>query len=295
MLNSLKMKIVFLFFIIIFILYFSFFIVQEKDVAIVTQFGRVVKTIKDPGLYFKYPFFIQKVNYFDKRMRLFTNVPIQLLLGDKNPLIIVSYFVWQIDNPVQYFQSITTEDDSLQKLSEMITSLLGSELGDYKIENIINVDKDLIKIQDIEDAVIVASNRKIQNEYGVKIIDFGIRRINYPSIVETSVYNRMQSERQKEANRYRAEGRKEAALIRAETDRTVSEMLAESNKKSEIIMGEGDRTAMENYAEAYGKNQDFFEYLKSLELYKEILGNKSTVIFSTESDLFKYFHGNQNE
>lgn len=292
MLNSIKMKIVIAFLIIITIFYFSFFIVQEKEVAIVTQFGRVVRTIEKPGLYFKYPFFINRVNYFDKRMRLFRNNPIQLLLGDKNPLIIVSYFIWEIENPVLYFQSITTEDDSMIKLSEMLVSLLGSELGDYRIENIINTNKDMIKISDIENAVIENSNRQIKNEYGIKIVDFGIRRINYPSIVETSVYNRMQSERQKEANRYRAEGRREAAIIRAQTDREVSQMISESNKKAETIRGEGDRISMENYAASYGQNREFFEYIKSLELYKEILSNKSTIIFSTESDLFKYFDGN---
>jgi membrane protease subunit HflC len=116
----------------------------------------------------------------------------------------------------------------------------------------------------------------------------GIQRITYPAVVADAVYNRMRAEREKEAKKYRAEGTEAAAKIEAETDRKVTEILAEAYKKSELIKGEGDREAMAIYSDAYGKHREFFEFLESLKTYEKVLKTKSTLVLSTESDLFKH-------
>ncbi|MBN2534543.1 MAG: protease modulator HflC [Spirochaetales bacterium] len=276
------------------ILCFSVFTVKEYEFVIITQFGKPVRILDDAGLYFKLPAFLNTINRFDKRINLFQTQPIQLLLGDKNPIIPVCYVCWKISDPLIFFKSLTFADTAIQKLGDIVNSQLGSELGEYTIENIINVHPEKVKLKEIEEKILKESNKKITGRYGIEIIQVGIRRLEYPSIVAESVYNRMRAEREKEAKRYRAEGKEEASRIEAETDREVAEILAEAYKQSEIIKGEGDRKALKTYAEAYSHDPDFFEFLKSLDTCSEVLKNKSTLILSTDSELLKYLNYTEN-
>lgn len=275
--------------------YLCTFTVTEREYVIVTQFGKPVKIIKEAGLYFKLPGFIQTVNRLDKRIDVFNTQPIQLLLGDKNPIILNCYICWCVKNPLLFFQSIIMEDIARQKLSDMINSEMGSTLCDYKMENIINTDSKQVKLQEIEEKISNISNAKAKEKYGIEIVSVGIRRINYPSIVAKSVYGRMRAEREKEAKRYRAEGEENAAKIRSKTHKEVAKIKAEAYRKSEIIKGKGDKEAIRIYAEAYGKDPALFEYLKSLEALKDILQQEVTLILSTESEMFRYLNNMEGE
>jgi len=268
--------------------YYSLFTVNEKEFVVITQFGKPVKTLDKAGLYCKRPGVLETVNRIEKRANVFKTQPIQLLLGDKNPLIITCYVCWKIADPLTFLQSLTTSDIVDQKIGDMVNSLLGSTLGDYTIENIINVKPELVKLEEIEARILSESKQKAIEKYGIKIIDVGIRRLAYPRIVAQSVYNRMKAERDKEAKKYLAEGKEEAAKIEAQTDKEVAQIIAEANKESEILKGQGDKESMGIYAEAYGRDPEFFEFTKSLEACREVLKNKSTLILSTESEIFKY-------
>lgn len=267
---------------------YSLFTVNEKEFVIVTRFGKPMRTLDRAGLYFKRPGFLETANRMEKRAKVFKTQPIQLLLGDKNPLILTCYVCWKISDPLMFLQSITSSEIVEQKIGDMVNSLLGSTLGDYTIENIINVKPGLVKLEEIEARILSESEQKAIEKYGIKIIDVGIRRLAYPQIVTQSVYNRMRAERDKEAKKYLAEGKEEAAKIEAQTDREVSQIIAEANKESEILKGGGDKEAMATYAEAYSQDPEFFEFTKSLEACREILQKKSTLILSTESEIFKY-------
>lgn len=276
------------------ILFFSVFTVKEYESVIITQFGKPVHIINDAGLYFKLPAFLNTINRFDKRINLFKTQPIQLLLGDKNPIIPVCYVCWKISDPLIFFKSLTFTETAILKLGDIVNSQLGNELGEYTIENIINVNPEKVKLKEIEERILNESNKKVISQYGIEIIQVGIRRLEYPSIVAESVYNRMRAEREKEAKRYRAEGKEEASRIEAETDREVAEILAEAYKQSEITKGEGDKKALQIYAEAYSRDTDFFKFLKSLDACSEILKNKSTLILSTDSEILKYLNYSEN-
>jgi membrane protease subunit HflC len=267
---------------------YSLFTVNEKEFVIVTRFGKPMRTLDRAGLYFKRPGFLETANRMEKRAKVFKTQPIQLLLGDKNPLILTCYVCWKISDPLMFLQSITSSEIVEQKIGDMVNSLLGSTLGDYTIENIINVKPGLVKLEEIEARILSESEQKAIEKYGIKIIDVGIRRLAYPQIVTQSVYNRMRAERDKEAKKYLAEGKEEAAKIEAQTDREVSQIIAKANKESEILKGGGDKEAMATYAEAYSQDPEFFEFTKSLEACREILQKKSTLILSTESEIFKY-------
>jgi len=271
-----------------FFIWLTAFTIGESEFAIVTQFGRSVKIITEPGLYWKLPAFLQKVNRLNRRIQVFKTQPIQLLLGDKNPIIFNCYICWKLFDPLLFFQSVNKVDIAQQKLGDMINSQLGSVLGDYSLDNVINTSPELVKLEDMEKRLLANTNRMAKEKYGIEVVRIGIHRMAYPTIVANAVYNRMRAEREKEAMKYRAEGKEEAAKIEAQTDREVSEILAGAYKQAEIIKAEGDRKSMKIYADAYGEDQEFFDFLKSLETYKEILRTRSTLILSTDSPLFKY-------
>ena len=269
-------------------IYFSTFTVKESESAVITQFGRPVKVVQQAGLYLKLPGFLQKVDRFDLRTVSYETQPIQLLLGDKNPIIISCYIAWAIKEPLLFFQSVGYSQNAVQKLSDMVTSQLGIVLGDYYLGNIINIDPEQVKLVEIETRLRDNSNSSAQDKYGIHIAKIGIKRIAYPDIVIEAVYNRMKSERNKEAAKLRAEGKEEGMNIRTEADKRAKEIEAEAYKKSQILRGEGDRTAMNIYAKAYSQDPEFFDFLKSLETYKNILSKNTTLILSTDSELLKY-------
>jgi len=275
------------------VLYLCTFTVTEREYVIVTQFGKPTKTIATSGLNWKRPGFLETVNRIDRRIHTFTTQPIQLLLGDKNPIVLTVYVCWRVRDPLLFFQSLVNTNIAMQKLGDMINSQLGSVLGDFTLANIINVDPRQVKLSTIEERILENTNRKAQDKYGIEIVQTGIRRIAYPTIVADAVYNRMRSEREKEAMKYRAEGREEATKIKAKTDREVTEILAEAYKKAQILRGEGDQKTLEIYSNAYGKDKEFFKFIKSMEAYKDILGEKSTLILSADSELFRYLNNSQ--
>ena len=291
--DNMKKLLIIIIFVSIPILFMCSFIVNETQYAIVTQFGKPVKIIDKPGLYFKMPAFLQKVNRLDKRVNLFKTLPIQLLMGDKNPIILTTFVCWKIDDPLIFFQSIIDNDLAVQKLNDMISSKLGATLSNYEIEHIINTDPEKIKLNEIENNIIESANKSAVKNYGIKIISVGIRRLNYPSIVAESVYERMRAEREKEAKKFRAQGDEEASKIISNTNKEAVRISSEALKKSEIIKGKADKEAMKIYAEAYGQDMDYFDFVKSLETLKSILDNKGTLIISTESELFKYLNYNK--
>ncbi|MCU0610924.1 MAG: protease modulator HflC [Candidatus Eisenbacteria bacterium] len=267
---------------------FSMFTISAGEAAIVTQFGKPVATITEPGLRWKLPGFLQRVNRMDARIEVFNGQPIQLLLGDKNPVIVTTFIAWRVDDPLLFFRSLARAEVARQKLGDMVVSALGSSLADYTLDDIINADPDSVKLEELERRVLNITAPQARDKYGIETIRVGLRRLSYPSIVADAVYNRMRAEREKEARKYRAEGTEAAARIEAATDKDVSQILAEAYKQAEILKGHGDQEATRIYAQAYGRDAEFFDFLKSLDLYRAALKEKSTLILSTDSELFRY-------
>ena len=266
----------------------SCFTVSEREYVVLTQFGKPTATITTAGFHWKRPGFLETVNRIERRNQTFTTRPIQLLLGDKNPIVLTCYVCWHVRDPLLFVQSLVNTETAVQKLGDMVNSQLGNALGDFTLSNIININPGKVKLAQLEQRILSNTNTSAQGKYGIEVVQIGIRRIAYPSIVADAVYNRMKSEREKEAMKFRAEGQEEATKIKAGADREVKELLAEAYKQAEMLKGEGDRRALKIYSRAYGKDQEFFEFTKSMEAYKEILDEKSTLILSTDSSIFRY-------
>jgi len=277
------------------VVFTSVFTVSEREYVVLTRFGKPTTTISKAGLHWKLPGFFETINRIDRRTHVFTTQPIQLLLGDKNPVVLTCYVCWRVHNPLLFFQSLVNAGIATQKMGDMVNSQLGSVLGEFTMDNIINTNPSMIKLATIEERILGNTNVKTKEKYGIEMVQVGIRRIAYPNIVADAVYNRMRSEREKEAKKFRAEGKEKATTIEAKADREVTEILAEAYKKAQILKGKGDQKSLKIYSEAYGKDKEFFEFTKSMEVYKDILSKKSTLIFSTDSDLFRYLNNPQGQ
>ncbi len=270
--------------------YLCSYTVSEREYVVLTRFGKPVETVNSAGLHHKLPGFIETVNRIEKRTHIFNTRPIQLLLGDKNPIVITCYICWRVKDPLLFFQSLLDSEIATQKLSDMVHSQMGNVLGEFRLNNIINTNPSEVKLDELEQRILSNTNASASEKYGIEVVQIGVRRLAYPSVVADAVYNRMRSEREKEARKFRAEGKEEATKIRAKADREAKEILAEALKQSEILKGEGDHRALKIYSEVYQKDKEFFEFLKSMEVYKDILKDKSTIVLSTDSDIFKYLN-----
>lgn len=268
--------------------YFSLYTIPENELVIVTRFGKLVRIVEESGLHLKYPGIFESVNRFDKRSDLFETQPTQLLLGDKKPIIISCFILWKISDPQLFFQSMGRAESAVQKIGDVVNSKLSIVLSDYSIEDIINTDKDKVLLSEIENKVTEAANSNSVEKYGAMVEKIGVQRLAYPEVVIDAVYERMRSERTKEADKIRAEGQEVAKKTTVEADKMAREIQAKAKREALILKGEGDYESMRIYTEAYSQGGEFFDFLKSLETYSNILGKDTTLVISTESDLFKY-------
>lgn len=270
------------------LLFFSFYTVPENELVIVTRFGKPTRIVTESGLHPKLPGLLESINRFDKRSDLLETQPTQLLLGDKKPIIISCFVLWKIDDPLLFFQSMGRTESAVQKIGDIVNSKLSIVLADYGIGNIINTNAEEVLLQEIEAKVTEAANLNSVEKYGIVIQKTGVQRLAYPEVVIDAVYQRMRSERTKEADKIRAEGQEVAKKTTVEADRKAREIRAEAKRQALILRGEGDYQSMAIYTEAYSKGGEFFNFLKSLETYSSILGRDTTLILSSESELFQY-------
>jgi len=273
----------------------SVYTVDETQWAVVTQFGKPVRTLKKAGLYFKAPSPLQQVNYFDKRTYLIRTQAIQFLLKANKPIIMSSFIAWKINDPLLFFEVIGFDKNASSKLEDMVNSYIGNELGNYSIEQIVNVDKDKVKIEYIENKIKDLTSKESIEKYGIEIVKIGFIRVSYPSIVTKAVYTRMKTERETEAKKLRSIGEERAQTIKIEANKKAKEIISKAKKEAIIIKGKADAKSMEIYGETYDKSREYFDFIKSIDTYRKILKNKTTLILSTDSKLFKYLEGDINE
>jgi membrane protease subunit HflC len=262
----------------------SIFTVKQTERAIKLQFGKVVSAYDQPGLYFKYPI-IQHIRKFDARIQNLDANPEKFLTAEKKNLIVDSYVKWRIDNVITYFTAVGGDPQQAgQRLAEIIADGLRSEFGKSKIQDVVSGSR--AKIME----TITNQAKERAHPMGIEIIDVRIKRIELPKEVSSSVYRRMEAERERTAKELRSRGEAEAVRIQAEADRKRVVLMAEAERDAEQIRGEGDARAAEIYALAYGKNPEFYALYRSLTAYKKIFkDNNDILLLQPDSEFFKYF------
>ncbi len=258
----------------------SLFTVNETDQVIITQLGKYVRTVKDPGLHFKIPL-IQTVYRFDKRILKYDATAAKVITKDKKHLMIDDYARWKIVDPLKFYQTVRTEVGAQARLDDIVFSDLRRELAGHDLSDIVSNRGEMM------DKVSRQSDEKARN-YGIQVIDVRIKRADLPQEVEQSVYDRMRAERERIAKRYRAEGQESSVEIKAVADKEKTILLATAYQEVEKTKGEGDAQAIKIYAGAYQKDPEFYAFLRTLEAYKKALAKGTTVVLSSNSEFFKY-------
>ena len=298
--------------IIAFIIYGAAYTVDETEQVVITQFGRIVGQPKtDPGLKFKIPF-IQKANYFNKNLLEWDGDPGQIPTLDKTFIWVDTFARWKIVDPVKFFQTVNNRFNAVGKLNDIIDPAVRNAITSHHlIEAVRSSNRELdttevgledssrrtrvyfqidVGRQKITQGILEQAQPKL-TPFGIELVDVKIKRINYVEEVRKSVYGRMIAERNQIAEKFRSEGKGEAQKIRGEKERDLQEIESEAFKKAQRIKGDADAEATIIYAEAYGKDPEFYSFVRTLELYRETLGQKSSLVLSTDSEFLKYLKG----
>ena len=261
----------------------SLFIVQEISQAIVLQFGDPKKIVTKAGLNFKLPF-IQNVVYLDKRILNLDNDPEEVIAADQKRLIVDAFARFKIVDPLKFYISVGNERVARSRLSTIINSRIRGVLGTQELATLLSTDR-ARQMQIIQSQV----NEEAKN-FGINIVDVRIKRADLPPANSEAIYKRMQTEREREAKEFRAQGAEIAAKITSTADKEVTVILATANKQSEIMKGEGDGARNRIFANAFGRDPEFFGFYRAMQSYeKALIGGDTSLILSPDSDFFKFF------
>lgn len=269
--------------------YLCLFTVSPTEIVIVTQFGNPVNTITESGLQIKLPSPIQTVNRLDKRLQVFNTKVIQQLTADKKSLLLQAYCCWKVSTPLKFLQSLGTVQNGNERLGDIVSSEMGAILGNFELSHLITLEEGGSALSEFEDKLTAISSVRALDLFGIEVTKIGIRQLSLPAENARAVFDRMKAERSRDAARYRAEGEEIASGIQSGAEREKAEILAEAFKEAEIIKGKADARAAKTYADAYNKDLEFFDFLKSMEVYKQVLGANSYLLVSSSSPMFAQF------
>ena len=262
----------------------SVFIVQQTQYALVLRFGAVQASIQDPGLHVKLPL-IDTVLYFDKRV-LDLDLPVQTLLSaDRQNLEVDAFTRYKITDPLKFYQAVGTIALANQRLSSFTNSVMRNVLASASRDAIVRTDRGGLMNRIQEDV-----NRQAQS-LGIEMIDVRLTRVDLPAANSQAVYQRMRTEREREAADLRANGQQRAQTIRARAEREATVIRADANRQSEELRGQGDADKNRILAEAFGRDPDFFAFYRSMQAYEVGLKSGDTrLVLSPTSDFFRYFN-----
>lgn len=260
------------------------FTVDERQQVVILQFGDPVRTITEPGLHFKLPVPFQNIVRFDDRLLEYDVSPEEVLSKDKKSLIVDNYVRWKITNPLVFLQTVQAIPTAITRMDDIIYSELRRELGTHNMTEIITETREEIMEK------VTKNSDKATDQYGIEVVDVRIKRVDLPKENEQSIYARMEAERNRQANKFRSEGDEEAQKIRASTEKDKTIILAVAYKESQEIRGVGEAQALEIYAKTYNKDVDFYEFLRTLETYKKVIDDKTTLVLPADSKLFKMLY-----
>lgn len=273
------------------------YIVNEDTYGIVRQFGKVVEIRDEAGLYFKIPF-VEDVSYLPKNKRLYDVTPSDVLTSDKKALVVDSFVIWRIEDPLDFVQSIGTIEEMERRLDAATFSVVKNTMGTMEQSDIIQASTDAAASRNEVNRQITENvHAQISEEYGVQVLAVEIKKLDLPEDNEAAVYKRMISDREQIAAAYIAEGELEASKIRNETDKSAAIIISVAESEAEKIRGEGEAEYMRIMAEAYSSadQREFYEFIRSLEMVQNSFAGenlkKKTLILPADSVIAQMFIG----
>ena len=265
------------------IAYLSILTVFEIKNAIVLQFGDPKRVIMEPGLNFKIPF-VQNVVFIDNRILDIDAPPAEVIASDQKRLIVDAYVKFKIIDVLDFYKTLGNENVARSRISAIVNSRIRSVLGERPLAAVLSEDRaNLMK-------EITALVETEVNAFGISIVDVRIKRADLPEANSEAIFRRMQTEREREAKEFRAQGAEIAQRIRSTADKDVTIIKSQAEKKANIVRGEGDGEANRVFAEAFNTDPEFFAFFRAMQAYAEGLQNSdTTMILSPDSEFFKYF------
>jgi membrane protease subunit HflC len=269
----------------IILLFNLFFVVDQTQQAVVLQFGESVRIEKDPGLHVKVPF-IQNAMYFDNRLLNVVADEKELIAKDQKRVIISAYAKYRITDPLKFYQTVKTVKGLEARLNNILDSSLRQVIGDEPLAILLTNARSAImeRIQHIVN--------KESLKFGIDVVDARILRADLPNENSSAVYKRMQSDREKEAKEFRAQGEEEAQIIQSTSEKEKTIILAKAYKTAQTLKGEGDGTASKIYSDAFRADPEFYNFYRSLEAYRKSFNNKdnTSIILSPKGEFLRFFN-----
>ncbi len=262
----------------------SLFIVNQAEQALILRFGAHRATIQEPGLHLKLPF-VEEVVRYDKRLLAVDPPAEQIILGDQKRIVVDTYTRYRITDPLKYYQAVRFEQRAHDQLSKIVSSAMRRVMGQVMLPSLLSEERTRIMQS------ILAEVSSQASQLGVQVADVRIRRADLPDETSQAIYDRMKSERVRQAKELRAQGFEWAQQIRARADRERTVMLAEAERAANTLKAEGDAESARIYNDAYGRDPKFYDFYRSLESYRKSLGDGDTMVLSPDSDFFRYFGG----
>lgn len=266
--------------------YSMYFQVTEGSYAVVTRFGDPVRAVRQAGPGWKWPWPVEQVHPIDARHRLYNSPYTATLTRDQKNVILLTYVVWRVDDPLLFLQSLGTPEAAERKLDGMAAASKNFQLGRYDLTSLVSTKPEEIKTPQIEQAVLEDLRDPARQWFGITVEQVGIKRIAYPEENIATVLEQMRAERQAEAGRLRAEGEKEAQRIRDDALVKAEEIRREGREEAGKIVGRAEKDAAEVYARAHNLDPEFYRFWRSLQAVKRTLGEKATLILRTDQGFF---------
>lgn len=270
----------------------SLFQVDTTEYAIVTQFGQPVRAITTAGLYVKMPDPIQNVIRLDRRVQIHNLTQTEFLTQDKKNILVEAYATWQVTDPIQFFKSVRDPAGATTRLADILLSELGVALSQYELTNLVTTDAETMQLAAMITQLTEQTSQRT-TPYGFSVTDVRLKMLNFPQANRQSVFQRMRAERERIARQLRSEGAEEATKIRAGADAERTTILSEAQREAERIRGEGEAEAIRIYAEAFGQDPEFYQFLRTLEAYEQVINSGTTLIMPADSELLKYLNPNE--
>ncbi len=261
-------------------------VVQQGSATIVVRLGDPVRVLEEPGMYFKGPWPFELVEKIDVRRRTFETQHTEMLTKDKKNVVLVSFVIWSVADPLKFFQSIGTIDGADEKLNGLVTNAKIGVLGRYDLSSLASTDPEALQTTLIEEELLQQTTHLALQQYGVEIQHIGFSRHSLPKENISAVFQQMRAERKKFAVEFRAQGEEVSTGIRSTTDTEVAMIQARMTEEVAKIRGEAEAESARIYAEAHSKDPDLYRFIRSLETLDEVIGPKSTLILRTDAAPF---------
>lgn len=263
--------------------------VDATEYAVVTQFGNPVRVITNPGLYAKLPDPIQSVVRINNQLRVYNLPQTEFLTADKKNIILEAYATWKVTDPLTFLKTVRDPLGAETRLADSVASELGAALGQVELSQLVTVDAAQLKLPDTLLTVTQGTASRTE-QYGFIVTDVRLKQLTFPQANLTSVFQRMKAEREAIARQFRSEGTEQAAKIRAGADAEQARILAEANQQAAEIRGQADAEAIAIYAAAFGKDPEFYRFLRTLQSYEAFIDGNTTLLLPSDSELLQYLN-----